>query len=537
MRHLVILGGGTAGTMIANKLRHRLDRTEWKITVVDRDDEHHYQPGYLFVPFGGYTREQVVQVAAPRSCPTASTSSLGDVDRVDAGRERRAPRRTAASCAYDYLVIATGTTPRPDQTPGHARPGVAAQHLRLLHPRGRRGARRGARRLRPAAGSSCTSPRCRSSARWRRWSSPSSPRPGCVSAGIRDRVELVYVTPLDGAFTKPVASAHLGGMLDERKIARRDRLPGRADRHRARRCWSPTTSARSRSTCWSPCPLNMGADFVARSGLGDELNYVPVDKHTLLSTQYDNIFAIGDASDIPASKAGSVAHFSVEIFVDNFLAAHRGPADDRLLRRARQLLRRVRRRQGAADRLQLRHRAAAGQVPAPGRRPDEPAQGDPRQPPRASSPSARSTGTSCSPDVPSRCRPTCRWPASTYPRPTQRSRRPAMPTTTIDGHEIHVDDEGFMTDYDEWNEDLGDGARRPDRHRADRRALEGDPLPAQRLPRAGRDRDAAPDRRRSAASRPSSCSRSSPRSRPRRWPTSPGCPSPTAASEPNRRPS
>jgi sulfide:quinone oxidoreductase len=66
-------------------------------------------------------------------------------------------------------------------------------------------------------------------------------------------------------------------------------------------------------------PLNMGADFVARSGLGDDLSYVRVDKHTLLSTDYDNIFAVGDASDVPASKAGSVAHFAVEIFVDNFL--------------------------------------------------------------------------------------------------------------------------------------------------------------------------------------------------------------------------
>jgi sulfide:quinone oxidoreductase len=66
-------------------------------------------------------------------------------------------------------------------------------------------------------------------------------------------------------------------------------------------------------------PVNMGADFVARSGLGNELNYVPVDKHTLLSTAYDNVFAIGDASDIPASKAGSVAHFAVDVFVDNFL--------------------------------------------------------------------------------------------------------------------------------------------------------------------------------------------------------------------------
>ena len=64
-----------------------------------------------------------------------------------------------------------------------------------------------------------------------------------------------------------------------------------------------------------------GPSFVGveRSGLGDELNYVPVDKGTLRSTTYDNIFAVGDASDIPASKAGSVAHFSVEIFVENFL--------------------------------------------------------------------------------------------------------------------------------------------------------------------------------------------------------------------------
>jgi len=66
-------------------------------------------------------------------------------------------------------------------------------------------------------------------------------------------------------------------------------------------------------------PLNAGADFVGRSGLGDELNYVRVDPHTFLAKGHDNVFAVGDASDIPASKAGSVAHFAVEIFVDNFL--------------------------------------------------------------------------------------------------------------------------------------------------------------------------------------------------------------------------
>ena len=54
MKRLVVLGAGTAGTMVANKLRHRLDRDAWSITVVDQDDHHHYQPGYPFVPFGRY---------------------------------------------------------------------------------------------------------------------------------------------------------------------------------------------------------------------------------------------------------------------------------------------------------------------------------------------------------------------------------------------------------------------------------------------------------------------------------------------------
>jgi sulfide:quinone oxidoreductase len=66
-------------------------------------------------------------------------------------------------------------------------------------------------------------------------------------------------------------------------------------------------------------PLNMGADFVGRSGLGNELNFIPVDKNTFLSTQYDNIFALGDAADLPTSKAGSVAHFAVHVWIENFV--------------------------------------------------------------------------------------------------------------------------------------------------------------------------------------------------------------------------
>jgi sulfide:quinone oxidoreductase len=315
MRRLVILGGGTAGTMIANKLRHRLDRGEWKITVVDRDDEHHYQPGYLFLPFGGYSRDQVVR-SRHRFLPDGVDFVVGSVDKVEADRNV-VLLEGAREVPYDQLVIATGTTPRPDQTPG------------MLGPEWRRSifdfyTLEGAEALADAL-TRFEAGRLVVHVTEMPIKCPVAPLEFTFLAeawlrerGIRDRVELVFVTPLDGAFTKPVASAHLGGMLDERKVhVETDFMVERVDPER-----KMLVSYDEREVPFDllvTVPLNMGADFVARSGLGDELNYVPVDKGTQLSHAYDNIFAIGDASDIPASKAGSVAHFSVEIFVDNFL--------------------------------------------------------------------------------------------------------------------------------------------------------------------------------------------------------------------------
>jgi sulfide:quinone oxidoreductase len=315
MRHLVILGGGTAGTMIANKLRRRLDRTEWNITVVDRDDEHHYQPGYLFVPFGGYSHEQVVR-SRHRFLPDGVDFVVGAVDKVEP-EGNVVLLEGGRRLSYDQLVIATGTTPRPDQTPGmlgsewrrsifdfYTLEGAEALAVALNRfDRGRLVVHITEMPIKcPVAPLEFTF----LAEAWLR------------GRGLRDRVELVYVTPLDGAFTKPVASAHLGGMLEERKVhVETDFMVERIDPEQ-----KMLISYDEREVPFDllvTVPLNMGADFVARSGLGDELNYVRVDKHTQLSTKFDNIFAIGDASDIPASKAGSVAHFSVEIFVDNFL--------------------------------------------------------------------------------------------------------------------------------------------------------------------------------------------------------------------------
>ncbi len=316
MKNLVILGGGTAGTMVANKLRRRLDRTEWSITVVDRDDEHHYQPGYLFVPFGGYSREQVVK---PRHASIAE-----GVDFVVAGIDVVEPSTNTVMLEdgrrlnYDQLVIATGTTPRPDQTEGMlgAEWGRTIFDFYTLE-----GAESLAEALKGFTGGRLVVHVTEMPIKC-----PVAPLEFTFLAeswlrehGLRDQVELVYVTPLDGAFTQPVAAAHLGGMLEERQVqVETDFMVERIDQDR-----KVLISYDEREVPFDllvTVPLNMGADCIERSGLGDELNYVPVDKHTLLSTKHNNIFAIGDASDIPASKAGSVAHFAVEIFIDNFLA-------------------------------------------------------------------------------------------------------------------------------------------------------------------------------------------------------------------------
>jgi len=314
MRRLLVLGAGTAGTMVVNKLRHRLARADWQITVVEPSDTHYYQPGYLFLPFGIYGPEQVVKPTAPLITDGVDLVR-GEVDRV-AADQNRVLLSDGRSLSYDYLVIATGVTPRPDQTPGMLDGGQWRRSIFDFYTYD--GALALAKALDAFDGGRLVVHitdlpiKC-----------PVAPLEFTFLAdayfrrrGMRDRVELVYATPLPGAFTKPIASARLGSMLDDRKITvEPDFLVERVDDR-------TLVSYDEREIPFDllvTVPLNMGADYLARSGLGNELNLVPVDRHTLLAKAYDNIFALGDASDIPTSKAGSVAHFSVEVFADNFV--------------------------------------------------------------------------------------------------------------------------------------------------------------------------------------------------------------------------
>ena len=321
MKRLLVLGAGTAGTMAVNKLRPRLARDEWKITVVDPSDKHYYQPGYLFIPFGIYQPDEVVK-PTQRFIPSGVDLVQASVDRVVAD-ENKVLLADGSELPYDYLIIATGTTPRPDETPGMADDLGTSVHEFYTY----EGASRLAEVLKTWEGGKLVIHVTEMPIKC-----PVAPLEFTFLAdaffdeqGMRDKVEITYVTPLEGAFTKPVASKYLGTMLDERSIALEpDFMVEQIDPEEKK-----LISYDEREIDFDllvTIPLNMGADYIARSDLGDDLNYVSVDNETLLSTEYDNIFAIGDASDIPASKAGSVAHFAMDLFPDNFLRHAQGLA-------------------------------------------------------------------------------------------------------------------------------------------------------------------------------------------------------------------
>ncbi len=314
MKKLLVLGAGTAGTMVVNKLRPQLD-DDWQITVVDANEAHHYQPGYLFIPFGIYSRNDIVK-SRRDFVPSGVDFVLGEIDVVEP-EDNRVKLVDGTTLDYDYLVIASGTTPRPDQTPGLDSDayGDTIHDFYTLD-----GAEALARKLQTWNGG-----RMAINVIEMPIKCPVAPLEFTFLAdwyfherGMRDAVELVYVTPLPGAFTKPVASKHLGSLLSEKKVmVEEDYFLMEVDSEGQK-----LVSYDEREVPYDllvTIPINMGADFIARSGMGDELNYVPVDKETFLSKTYDNVFAIGDASNIPTSKAGSVAHFAVEVFTKNFL--------------------------------------------------------------------------------------------------------------------------------------------------------------------------------------------------------------------------
>jgi len=320
MKNLLILGAGTAGTMMLNKLYKELDKEEWKVTIVDQHKTHYYQPGFLFIPFGVYKKQDVTK---PKYdfFPAGVDVIFSPIDKI-VGEENKVYLEGGKVLKYDYLIIATGTQTRPSETTGlkdklwykdifdfYTIEGALALHKRFKDFEGG-----DLVMCIPELPYKC----------------PVAPIEFVCLAeayftkrGIRDKVNITYVTLMSGAFTKPVASKMLGELLEEKNIkVVPDFYLEHVDNENKK-----IVSYDEREIPFdilTIVPVNMGAEMIARSGLGDEMNYVKTNKYTLQSEQFENIFVIGDAANLPTSKAGSVAHFAGEILMENILAAMEG---------------------------------------------------------------------------------------------------------------------------------------------------------------------------------------------------------------------
>ncbi len=300
---------------MANHLRRRLSRKDWQISVVDRTDKHLYQPGLLFLPFGSYTEDQIIRKTRD-FIPAGVDFIQAEIDRIKP-ESRDVTLSDGTEIHYDILIIATGCRTAPEETEG------------MLGPKWRQNIHDfytldGARALRDKL-AVFTGGRVVIHINEMPVKCPVAPLEFIFLAdtffrqrGIRDKVTLTYVTPLSGAFTKPKAAKKLGHLLGDKGIELvTDFVAERVDQEGDKLvCFD------GREVPYDllvTIPTNMGDEAVRRSGLGDDLDFIATHKHTLQSLQYPAVFVLGDATNLPASKAGSVAHFESETLADNII--------------------------------------------------------------------------------------------------------------------------------------------------------------------------------------------------------------------------
>ena len=314
MKNLVILGAGTSGTMMANHLIHKLDKEQWKITIIDQYKTHYYQPGFLFLPFDLYKTKDVKK-KGKKYIPKGARYINQKIDRIIA--DENLVKLEHETVPYDILIVATGTKIAPQETPGMKEDNWHKNIFDFYTYEGSKGLRD---KLREWKGGKLIVHITEMPIKC-----PVAPLEFAFLAdsyftnkGMRDKVEITYVTPLEGAFTKPKATAALHHLLEEKGIKEVTDF----DIERVDFKNNKIVDYGEREVDYDllvTIPTNLGDEMIERSGLGDDMNFVPTNKATLQSKAHENIFAIGDATNLPASKAGSVAHFEAEILTENIM--------------------------------------------------------------------------------------------------------------------------------------------------------------------------------------------------------------------------
>lgn len=310
---ILILGGGTGGTVMAHRLSRALDHKHWRVAVLDHGADHLYQPGLLLVPFGVYTLSDITRKRRFRR----GIDWIAEEAVAIESEKNRVRLRNGGNVGYDILIIATGCETRPQETAGSLGSLWGKSIFDFYTPAGSAGL---APALADFAGGDLVVHIAEMPIKC-----PVAPLEFAFltdaylrKRGIRSKTKLTFVTPLSGAFTKPIASGMLGELMHRKDIAVVPEFNIERIDEEKKSIFSYDGTG-IRFDLLVTVPPNMGSRVIEASGFGDEMHFVPTDHKTLQSKIAPNIFALGDATDLPSSKAGAVAHFQADILTRNIL--------------------------------------------------------------------------------------------------------------------------------------------------------------------------------------------------------------------------
>jgi sulfide:quinone oxidoreductase len=314
MRKILILGSGAGGTIVANMLRKELLESEWDITVIDRHEQHHYQAGYLFIPFGVYSEHDVIK-PKKEFIPKGVNFVLDNAVKINTG-ERRVETETGGQYDYDWLVIATGC----DIAPGEIDGMMEGWRKDIFDFYTLEGSLELCKKLKYF-----NSGKVVLNIAEFPYKCPIAPLEFVFMAdwfftvnGVRDKVEIEFVTPLDNVFTKPVATA----ILAEFAVKKNIKVTPYFDLAQVNANEKTIESGKGDKVGYDllvAIPPNVGDKALIDSGVSDAVGFVPTDNHTLKAEKLDRVFVIGDTTNVPTSKAGSVAHYQAYTLVENLV--------------------------------------------------------------------------------------------------------------------------------------------------------------------------------------------------------------------------
>ncbi len=319
MKKIVVLGGGTGGTLVANLLAKKLKKMDADITLVSASNRHLYQPGWLYVPFG---KQDPRKLSRPEASLLRKKVKLiiGKVNQLNT-ETRQISLEDGQSLEYDYLVIATGSQVSPEDVPGFS---AGAHHFFneeaafKLH----------------AALEEFTGGRIVVGVGGLPYKCPVAPLEFTflldeylTHRKIRDKSEIIYTFPLNRVFTIESVAEVAQPLLEERGI-RIETFFNLEEVLPEEKMIRSMEGTELKYDLLIMVPPHRGAKFLQGHPIADEQGWVKTDRTTLEVKGCSNVWAMGDTTDLPISKAGSTAHFEAPVIVERLVASLLGGIAD-----------------------------------------------------------------------------------------------------------------------------------------------------------------------------------------------------------------